>query len=127
MNNVELKNKARSYTQQVLLLECLLLGGIHLSGMVSWQVSLVCAAYTLIFYIADAWAWYWVASRHRDYLTSFFTGTSGTRFLLALAVIGGFYLFAGGDMKVFLVVFFLYYLVMLIHHSIFFLRVSNCL
>ena len=127
MNNVELKNKARNYTLQVLLLEFLLLGGIHLSGMVSWKFSLVCAAYTLIFYIADAWVWYWVASKHRDYLTSFFTGTSGTRFLLALAVIGGFYLFAGGEMKVFLVVFFLYYLVMLIHHSIFFLKVSNCL
>jgi len=67
-----------------------------------------------------------VASRHKDYLTSFFTGTSGLRFLLALAILGIYYMVAGNaGMTTFLLVFMVYYLVALIHHSVFFSRLSK--
>ena len=68
----------------------------------------------------------WVALKHRNMLPSFFTGVSGFRFLGALLVMTVWYLAVGKEnIMVFLVVFFVFYFVSLIHHSIFFSRMSK--
>ena len=127
MTQSELKNVARMYTIQVIFLTWLLFLPIRFWGAANWQVpSAVGYVFTFLFYITDGWLWYWVVSRHKDYMTSFFTGTSGFRFLLALAVLGIYYwVTKSADMTTFLLVFMVYYLVLLIHHSIFFSRMSK--
>ena len=122
-----LKKQAKYYTVMVAVIEVLLFGGIRLLGTETMQTpSLVGALFTLIFYVADGWIWYWVASNHQDYLPSFFTGTSVVRFLSALVIIGCCYLVGDHSrLMTFMLVFFLYYMVMLIHHGIYFMRVSN--
>lgn len=127
MNQKELKDLAVKYSFQVFSLTCLLFFSIKIWGADSWQKpSLVGFTFTLLFYVIDGWVWYWVASRHKDFLSSFFTGTSGLRFLLSLAVLGIYYLVAGkAGMITFLLVFVAYYMVTLVHHAIFFSRVSN--
>ena len=112
---------------QVILLTWLLFLPIRFWGADSWQIpSAVGYIFTFLFYITDGWLWYWVVTRHKDYLTSFFTGTSGFRFLLALAVLGIYYWATKGvDMVTFLLVFMVYYLIVLVHHSIFFSRMSK--
>ena len=127
MNGSELKKLTGRYTIQVVILTGLLFILINFLGTSNMHVpSTVGCFFTLVFYIADGWVWYWVASRHKDYMPSFFTGTSGLRFLLALAVFGIYYWTTkGADMTTFLLVFMVYYLVLLIHHSIFFSRVSK--
>ena len=127
MTQSELKNVARIYTMQVILLTWLLFLPIRFWGADSWQIpSAVGYIFTFLFYITDGWLWYWVVTRHKDYLTSFFTGTSGFRFLLALAVLGIYYWATkGADMVTFLLVFMVYYLIVLVHHSIFFSRMSK--
>ena len=108
----ELKGIAINYTLQVSILTWLLYFPIMFWGADSWQVpSAVGYVFTFIFYVSNGWIWYWVASRHKSYLPSFFTGTSGLRFLLALLVIGIYYWVSGGsDMMTFLMVFMIYYI-----------------
>lgn len=127
MSQKALKDLAVNYSFQVFTLNCLLFFSIKIWGPDSWQTpSLVGFAFTLLFYVIDGWVWYWVASRHKDFLSSFFTGTSGLRFLLSLAVLGIYYLVAGkAGMIIFLLVFVAYYMVTLAHHAIFFSRVSK--
>lgn len=127
MTNGELKSIARGYSVQVFILTWLLYFPIRFWGTDSMQVpSAVGYVFSFIFYISNGWIWYWVASRHKDYLTSFFTGTSGLRFLLALAILGIYYLVAGKEeMMTFFLVFLGYYIITLLHHSIFFSRVSK--
>lgn len=127
MSQKALKDLAVNYSFQVFTLTCLLFFSIKIWGPDSWQTpSLVGFAFTLLFYVIDGWVWYWVASRHKDFLSSFFTGTSGLRFLLSLAVLGIYYLLAGkAGMIIFLLVFVAYYMVTLAHHAIFFSRVSK--
>ncbi len=126
MNRSELKSQLRSYLLQVAVLSLLMGLAIRLWGGDSLQEpSVVGCAFAFLFYIADGWVWYWVASCHKDYLPSFFTGTSACRFLLMLVIVALWYVLERGPMLTFLMVFLAYYLVMLAHHSIFFSRVSN--
>lgn len=126
MNQKELMNKALNYSIQLCIVELVLYVGIRLQAPLEAQnPSVVGAAFTFCFYIIDAWVWYWVASRHKDYLTQFFTGTSGLRFLLTLAVIGIYYLTAGPEIMTFLLVFVAYYIITMLHYSIFFSRVTK--
>jgi hypothetical protein len=127
MNNSEIKRKAGIYVSQVVVLSMLLWSAFKIWGDESVQIpSLIGCFFTMTFYTIDGWLWYWVASRHHDYLPTFFTGTSGFRFLLALVISAIYYMVAGGSaMVTFLMVFLTYYLVLLIHHSIFFVRISN--
>jgi hypothetical protein len=70
--------------------------------------------------------WSVVATKSPDSLPTFFTAASAFRMLLALAVMFVYYLVNGRDaMLVFFLVFMAFYLVSLIHHSVFFARVSN--
>jgi len=86
----------------------------------------VSSLFVLITELASAFLWRWVAVKHSDMLPSFFTGVSGFRFLLALAVMFVWYLATNRQaISTFFVVFLIFYFVSLIHHSIFFSRVSN--
>jgi hypothetical protein len=127
MNQKQLKDKTIFYASQVFFLSMLIWFAFRIWGDASVQVpSHVGCLFMLVFYISDGCVWYWVASRHKDYLTSFFTGTSGLRFLLALAILGIYYMVAcNAEMTTFLLVFMVYYLVALIHHSVFFSRLSK--
>jgi hypothetical protein len=59
-------------------------------------------------------------------LPSFFTGVSGFRFLGALILLSIGYLMVGRDgMLTFICVFFVYYMLSIVHHSIFFSRMSK--
>ena len=126
MSQKELMNKALHYCIQLCTVELLLYVGIRLLAPPAAQgPSVVGAVFTFCFYLVNVWVWYWVASRHKDYLTQFFTGTSGLRFLLTLAVLGIYYMAGQTEMSTFLLVFVVYYLVTMMHHSIFFSRVSK--
>ena len=87
---------------------------------------IVSAAFTLVVSTALAVIWRKVATKSPDSLPTFFTAASAFRMLLALAVMFVYYLVNGRDaMLVFFLVFMAFYLVSLIHHSVFFARVSN--
>lgn len=86
----------------------------------------VSSLFVLVTEVASAFLWRWVAVKHSDMLPSFFTGVSGFRFLLALVVMFVWYLATNRQAIItFFVVFLIFYFVSLIHHSIFFSRVSN--
>lgn len=86
----------------------------------------VSSLFVLVTELASAFLWRWVAVKHSDMLPSFFTGVSGFRFLLALVVMFVWYLATNRQAIItFFVVFLIFYFVSLIHHSIFFSRVSN--
>ncbi|MBR1879863.1 MAG: hypothetical protein IJ804_03825 [Prevotella sp.] len=70
--------------------------------------------------------WCRVAKGSPESLPTFFTAVSGFRLLLALAVMLVYYLIEGREsMLVFFLVFAVFYIASLTHHSIFFARVSN--
>ncbi len=88
--------------------------------------QIVGTLFFLVFEITTVLVWRWVALKHRNMLPSFFTGASGFRFLGALLVMSVWYLVVGKEnIMVFLIVFFVFYFVSLIHHSIFFSRMSK--
>ena len=87
---------------------------------------IVSSLFVLVMELSSAFLWRWVAVKHSDMLPSFFTGVSGFRFLLALAVMFVWYMVTNRQSTItFFVVFLVFYFVSLIHHSIFFSRVSN--
>ena len=82
--------------------------------------------FSLAIVIAEGIIWRMVAIKHPDSLTTFFTALSGFRMLLALATMFVYYLIAGREaMLPFFLVFMAFYVLILIHHSIFFAKVSN--
>ena len=87
---------------------------------------IVSVAFSLVTCVAIAQIWKRVALSSPDSLPTFFTAVSGFRLLLALAVMFVYYLVAGRDkMLPFFLVFMVFYLVSLAHHSIFFARINN--
>lgn len=92
--------------------------------IVPMAVSMI---FVLVVEIASVLIWRWVALKHKDMLPSFFTGVSGFRFLLALAVmfVMWYVVEDAKTMKTFFIVFLIYYMTSMIHHSIFFSRISN--
>lgn len=127
MTEKKLFTIATHYSVQLFIIESMLFAGLLLlASPTALTTSLVGVSFTFIFYLLSGWVWYWVASRHHDYLPSFYTGTSGFRFMLALAVIGIYYFMTDKpDMITFILVFGIYYMVTLVHFSIFFSRVSS--
>ena len=99
---------------------------MQLGGYDLLAAQIVGTLFFLVFEITTVLVWRWVALKHRNMLPSFFTGASGFRFLGALLVMSVWYLVAGKEnIMVFLIVFFVFYFVSLIHHSIFFSRMSK--
>ena len=122
---------SKRYARQELLLTAALFL-ITLLVMRVWYLDellvtvIVSAAFTLVVSTALAVIWRKVATKSPDSLPTFFTAASAFRMLLALAVMFVYYLVNGRDaMLVFFLVFMAFYLVSLIHHSVFFARVSN--
>lgn len=99
---------------------------MRLGGYDLLAAQIVGTLFFLVFEITTVLVWRWVALKHRNMLPSFFTGVSGFRFLGALLVMTVWYLAVGKEnIMVFLIVFFVFYFVSLIHHSIFFSRMSK--
>ena len=122
---------SKRYARQELLLTAALFL-ITLLVMRVWYLDellvpvIVSAAFTLVVSTALAVIWRRVATKSPASLPTFFTAASAFRMLLALAVMFVYYLVNGRDaMLVFFLVFMALYLVSLIHHSVFFARVSN--
>ncbi len=122
---------SKRYARQELLLTAALFL-VTLLVMRVWYLDellvpvIVSAAFTLVVSTALAVIWRKVATKSPDSLPTFFTAASAFRMLLALAVMFVYYLVNGRDaMLVFFLVFMAFYLVSLIHHSVFFARVSN--
>ena len=86
----------------------------------------VSSSFALFVCIAIGLVWRRVAQRSPESLPTFFTAVSGFRLLLALAVMFVYYLVDNSNsMLRFFLVFMAFYIVSLVHHSIFFARVSN--
>ena len=86
----------------------------------------VSVVFVLAVEVADIFIWRWVAVRHADSLPTFFTAVSGFRMLLAIFTMVGCWAAVGREaMAPYCVVFMVFYLVVLLHHSLFFARVSN--
>lgn len=127
---MEVNRKCINYIAQTVIMVGLL-NMLGLLAMRQWGIDLVFALsasmmFVLIVDIATILIWRWVVLNHKDMLPSFFTGVSGFRFLGALLMLLIGYLTIGqSGMQHFILVFFVYYLVSIIHHSIFFSRISN--
>ena len=88
--------------------------------------QIVSTIYILILEVTESLLWRWVALNHRDMLPTFYTAVSGFRFLSALLVMLICYLAVGKEnIMTYIMVFLLFYMLSLIHHSIFFAKVSN--
>jgi hypothetical protein len=88
--------------------------------------AIVSVAFTLIMCITIGVAWNYVVKNSPDSLPTFFTAVSGFRLLLALAVMFIYYLLDNNDtMLKFFIVFMVFYVASLAHHTVFFSRVSN--
>ena len=104
---------------------------ITLLVMQVWFLDLLTPAIiSAIFALVMCWTigliWRRVAKRSPESLPTFFTAVSGFRLLLALAVMFVYYLVDTHDsMLRFFLVFMAFYIVSLVHHTIFFARVSN--
>ena len=127
---MDIQKACKNYMQRSVVLVaglCAMGIGVMLTASLPLAVPLlVSALFVLTIDMASAFFFQWVAVRHADMLPSFFTGVSGFRFLLALVVMAVWYLVADGMMmKIFFIVFLLFYMVSLTHQTVFFSRVSN--
>ena len=87
---------------------------------------IVSVVYSLTVGVAVGLLWMRVAKRNAESLPTFFTALSGGRLLLALTAMFVYYLVCGRDaMLVFFLVFMAFYLVTLVHQSVFFAKVSS--
>ncbi len=122
---------SRSYFRQsVWLTAGMFLAGLFLANVFRFDVMLtpliVSAVFSLAVDTADAAVWRRVAERSPESLTTFYTAVSGFRMLLALVTMLVYYLVAGSDaMLVFFLVFMAFYVMLLIHHTAFFAKVSD--
>ena len=86
----------------------------------------VSAVYALVVEVADAVAWRKVAAGSPDSMPTFFMAVSGLRFMVALVVMFVYFLLAGktgkADMGTFILIFALFYVAVLLHHTLFFAR-----
>lgn len=88
--------------------------------------SVVSVLFSIIFDLTDSVVWRKIAKKDASYLPIFYTGVSGFRMLAALITMFVYYLIVGrAAMLEFFLVFMAYYVAVLIHHTIFFMRVSN--
>ena len=127
---MSIQEKSRNYIVQSIVLCCILtICGFVAMKMWSldlWTPIIVSLCFILVVDIASALVFRWVATKHSDMLPTFITGVSGFRFLAALVVMAvGYVLSDRTSMMQFIMVFLVYYMASLIHHSIFFSRVSS--
>jgi F0F1-type ATP synthase assembly protein I len=127
---MDYKKIAKAFVIQSIVLVIILCLCCSIASMV-WGYDLltdkmVSTLFVLIVDISSALIWRRLAEHQPDMLPTFFTAVSGFRFLLALVVMFVWYLATNRQAIItFFVVFLIFYFVSLIHHSIFFSRVSN--
>ena len=127
---MDINKASRNFIVQSMIL-CCVLTVCGFVAMKVWSLDLlsaiiVSACFVLVIDIASALVFRWVATKHSDMLPTFITGVSGFRFLAALVVMAVWYVISDRDsMMQFIIVFLIYYIVSLIHHSITFSRISN--
>lgn len=86
----------------------------------------VSVAFSFVIECSDALIWCRVATKSPDSLPSFYMAVSGFRMLLALLTMFVYWLVEGREaMLTFFLVFIAYYIILLVHHSVFFARVSG--
>jgi len=128
---LDIKKQSSLYIYQCIAIVVILNLGVyaaqHIWGLHGVQMPMVVSAlFVLVIGITSALVWRWVALKHQDMLATFYTSVSGFRFLLALIVMVVWYLAIGRqNMMNFFVIFLIYYMVSLTHHSIFFSKLSN--
>lgn len=125
-----IQEESRNYIVQSIVLCCILtICGFVAMKMWSldlWTPIIVSLCFILVVDIASALVFRWVATKHSDMLPTFITGVSGFRFLAALVVMAVWYVLSDRtSMMQFIMVFLVYYMASLIHHSIFFSRVLS--
>ena len=125
-----IQEESRNYIVQSIVLCCILtICGFVAMKMWSldlWTPIIVSLCFILVVDIASALVFRWVATKHSDMLPTFITGVSGFRFLAALVVMAVWYVLSDRTLMMqFIMVFLVYYMASLIHHSIFFSRVSS--
>ena len=127
---MNINKESNKYIVQSIALCCLL----TICGFVAmkvWSLDLLSAiivsvCFILVIEVASALVFRWVATKHSDMIPTFITGVSGFRFLAALVMMAVWYVLSDRtSMMQFIVVFLIYYMASLIHHSIFFSRVSS--
>ena len=96
----------------------------HVGGLA--RPLVVSAVFALVVELADIAIWSRVAEGEGKMLPTFFSAVSGFRMLLGLAVcVGGYIAVERDAMAEYCLVFMVFYLWVIIHHSVFFSRVSN--
>ena len=127
---MSIQEESRNYILQSIVLCCILIicgfVAMKIWSLDLWTPIIVSLCFILVVDIASALVFRWVATKHSDMLPTFITGVSGFRFLAALVVMAVWYVLSDRtSMMQFIMVFLVYYMASLIHHSIFFSRVSN--
>lgn len=88
--------------------------------------TIVALSFAVVVESVDALVWGKVRQAGYDGLPTFYTAVSGFRMLLALATLVVCYFVVGRDaMMEYCLVFMGYYFTIMIHHSVFFARISN--
>ena len=127
---MSIQEESRNYILQSIVLCCILIicgfVAMKIWSLDLWTPIIVSLCFILVVDIASALVFRWVATKHSDMLPTFITGVSGFRFLAALVVMAVWYVLSDRTSMIqFIMVFLVYYMASLIHHSIFFSRVSN--
>ena len=127
---MSIQEESRNYILQSIVLCCILticgFVAMKIWSLDLWTPIIVSLCFILMVDIASALVFRWVATKHSDMLPTFITGVSGFRFLAALVVMAVWYVLSDRtSMMQFIMVFLVYYMASLIHHSIFFSRVSS--
>ena len=127
---MSIQEESRNYILQSIVLCCILticgFVAMKIWSLELWTPIIVSLCFILVVDIASALVFRWVATKHSDMLPTFITGVSGFRFLAALVVMAVWYVLSDRtSMMQFIMVFLVYYMASLIHHSIFFSRVSS--
>ena len=133
MNNVNmLDNKmisklTKRYSIQTLLAVAVIsLVVILIKTFAHVDTLVVSVVFTLVIEFADVIIWKFLAKNSVDTLPTFFSAVSGFRMLLAIATLIGCYIAVGRDaMLEYCLVFLVFYLWVIVHHSVFFSHVSN--
>lgn len=120
------------YMRQGLFLCVLLFFAVLLMGVTYNSVilpSVVSVIYALAVELTEINIWRKVAKSSPASLPTFFMAVSGLRFMFALVIMFAYFLIVGktikGDMTVFMIIFAVFYVAILIHHTLFFTRKSN--
>lgn len=131
LTNIDIANISRRYTVQTIVACAVLVAAVlslsklaHVDGLVSPLV--ISALFTLVVELADIYIWSRLARNGGNMLTTYYSAVSGFRMLLALFILVGCYIAVGRSaMMQYCLVFMVFYFWCIIHHSVFFSRVSN--